>query len=154
MAIVRTPIVDDDGSGTTGTILNNAWKTELYNQIDALHADSPWVDFVPTFVTDTGAAITVTGLYCRYRKVGSNLVVWSLAANPMTLPAATNNIAIKTLPFVLASLQAIVPIAWAPSPARGAAVSGSELRVYRLDGANWAAGGAWVYLMTPVEVLP
>jgi hypothetical protein len=35
MAITRTAMVDDDGSGTTGTILNNAWKQELYNQIDA-----------------------------------------------------------------------------------------------------------------------
>lgn len=32
--IIRTPIHDDDGSGHTGTIINNAWKTELYNQID------------------------------------------------------------------------------------------------------------------------
>ncbi len=36
MSITRTPIHDDDGTGTTGTILNNAWKQELYNQIDAL----------------------------------------------------------------------------------------------------------------------
>jgi hypothetical protein len=36
MAIVRTVIVDDDGSLTTGTIFNNAWKTELYDQIDAV----------------------------------------------------------------------------------------------------------------------
>ena len=35
MAITRTPIIDDNGTGTTGTILNNAWKQELYNQIDA-----------------------------------------------------------------------------------------------------------------------
>ena len=35
MAITRTPIIDDNGTGTTGTIINNAWKTELYNQIDA-----------------------------------------------------------------------------------------------------------------------
>jgi hypothetical protein len=34
MAITRTPMIDDDGSGTTGTIINNAWKTEFYNQID------------------------------------------------------------------------------------------------------------------------
>src|SRR5262245_30430841 len=33
--IVRTPMVDDDGSGTTGTVINNSWKTELYDQIDA-----------------------------------------------------------------------------------------------------------------------
>jgi hypothetical protein len=35
MAITRTAWIDDDGSGTTGTIINNAVKTELYNQIDA-----------------------------------------------------------------------------------------------------------------------
>ena len=35
MAITRTPIHDDDGSGTTGTIIDNAWKQELYGQIDA-----------------------------------------------------------------------------------------------------------------------
>ena len=35
MAITRTAMIDDDGIGTTGTILNNAWKQELYGQIDA-----------------------------------------------------------------------------------------------------------------------
>ena len=35
MAITRTPLVDDDGTGTTGTVLNNAWQNNLYNQIDA-----------------------------------------------------------------------------------------------------------------------
>lgn len=35
MAITRTAITDDDGTGTSGTGLDNAWKTELYNQIDA-----------------------------------------------------------------------------------------------------------------------
>jgi len=34
MAITRTPIIDDDGSGETGTSLDNAWKQEFYNQID------------------------------------------------------------------------------------------------------------------------
>jgi hypothetical protein len=36
--ITRTPIQDDDGSGTTGTVLDNAWKQELYGQIDGLAA--------------------------------------------------------------------------------------------------------------------
>lgn len=35
VTIARTAWIDDDGSGTTGTVLNNAIKTELYNQIDA-----------------------------------------------------------------------------------------------------------------------
>jgi hypothetical protein len=34
VTIVRTDWLDDDGTGTTGTVINNAWKTELYNQID------------------------------------------------------------------------------------------------------------------------
>ena len=35
MAITRTPMVDDDGTGTTGTVINNAWKQQFYDQIDA-----------------------------------------------------------------------------------------------------------------------
>lgn len=33
--IARTAFTDDDGTGNTGTIWNNAEKTALYNQIDA-----------------------------------------------------------------------------------------------------------------------
>lgn len=36
MPITRTVMIDDDGSGTTGTIFNNAWKQELYDQIDGI----------------------------------------------------------------------------------------------------------------------
>lgn len=38
MPITRTAIIDDDGSGTSGTVIDNAWKQELYNQIDGLAA--------------------------------------------------------------------------------------------------------------------
>lgn len=41
MPITRTAWIDDDGTGTVGTIINNAEKTTLYNQIDALVG--PWV---------------------------------------------------------------------------------------------------------------
>lgn len=34
VTIARTAWIDDDGTGTTGTVINNAVKTELYNQID------------------------------------------------------------------------------------------------------------------------
>lgn len=36
--ITRTDIVDDDGSNTLGTAIDNDWKHELYDQIDALSA--------------------------------------------------------------------------------------------------------------------
>lgn len=51
MAITRTAIVDDDGSRTTGTVIGNAWKQELYNQIDAASA----IQTVLAARTDTGA---------------------------------------------------------------------------------------------------
>ena len=34
ITITRSAWIDDDGSGTTGTVINNAIKTDLYNQID------------------------------------------------------------------------------------------------------------------------
>jgi hypothetical protein len=34
VTITRTAWIDDDGTGTTGTVINNAVKTDLYNQID------------------------------------------------------------------------------------------------------------------------
>lgn len=36
VTITRTQDVDDDGSYTTGTVRNNAWKQAIYAQIDAL----------------------------------------------------------------------------------------------------------------------
>jgi hypothetical protein len=36
MAITRTPIIDDSGSGQDGTVIDNAWKQEFYDQIDAM----------------------------------------------------------------------------------------------------------------------
>ncbi len=35
VTIGRTSWTDDDGSGTTGTVINNAVKTSVYDQIDA-----------------------------------------------------------------------------------------------------------------------
>lgn len=46
MPITRTPIIDDDGTGTTGTPLDNAWKTEFYNQIDAALLGGGQVEFI------------------------------------------------------------------------------------------------------------
>jgi hypothetical protein len=35
VTITRTQWIDDDGTGTSGTVINNAEKTTIYNQIDA-----------------------------------------------------------------------------------------------------------------------
>jgi hypothetical protein len=63
VAITRTAIVDDSGLGTDGTGLDNAWKQELYDQIDAADATkaplaSPTFTGTPT--APTAAAGTNT----------------------------------------------------------------------------------------------
>jgi hypothetical protein len=103
--IPRTPWIDDDGSGTTGTVLNNAIKTELYDQIDAAFAtegaDTEFVtvsaagtyhDFPLSaakrvhFVKYTGTTpSTFTGF--ANGKPGDTLIVMNLA-NPVTATVA------------------------------------------------------------------
>lgn len=56
--ITRTPIVDDDGTGTTGTVLDNAWKQELYDQIDGVAAVIP-----PTLVPNDAQQILAVQVF-------------------------------------------------------------------------------------------
>jgi hypothetical protein len=48
MAITRTPMIDDDGTGNVGTILNDAWKQELYDQIDGAVAATTTTTSAPS----------------------------------------------------------------------------------------------------------
>jgi hypothetical protein len=41
VTITRSAWIDDDGTGTTGTVINNAVKTSLYNEIDTALAKVP-----------------------------------------------------------------------------------------------------------------
>jgi hypothetical protein len=63
MAITRTAIIDDDGSGTTGTSLDNAWKQELYDQIDAADVTLPIAESdVTNLVADLAALVASIAL--------------------------------------------------------------------------------------------
>lgn len=77
MAITRTAWIDDDGSGTTGTVINNAEKTLLYDQIDAaLGLTANKYDTVPAILTNTGTIHNwAPGL------VGHTLTRWAGAAD-------------------------------------------------------------------------
>jgi len=88
MAITRTPMIDDDGSGTTGTIINNAWKTELYNQIDGAIGAIDVVASVPfnasMFGVYPSGAWTVTSgnvITLAYSRTGGTGVVTMQLAN-------------------------------------------------------------------------
>ena len=91
MAITRTGMIDDDGSGTTGTILNNAWKQELYDQIDG---QGMWI--VPPFVASdyfvnigTGTWTVEAGdvLACAYSVIGK-MLFWTLLLNATAVSGA------------------------------------------------------------------
>lgn len=92
MPITRTPMIDDDGSGTTGTIINNAWKTEFYNQIDAV-AGGAWTARAfnaanyypepPLTWTPIAAQIYLD----RYTYLG-NLLIWHVKMSDITLGGA------------------------------------------------------------------
>lgn len=114
MGITRTPIVDDDGSGTTGTIINNAWKQELYNQIDAQEVSGSWtpnvggtatyttqlgrwvkrgllVTFQMTMVINTigtGSPTTISGLPYAYLGAGEYASVSVGAFGSLTTPVS------------------------------------------------------------------
>jgi hemolysin activation/secretion protein len=81
MPILRTPLVDDDGSGTTGTILNNAWQTKLYDAIDADPVVQTVAFNAAHYTTPTaGATWTVTASNYAYTVKGKQVLV-SLVIN-------------------------------------------------------------------------
>jgi len=98
MAITRTAMIDDDGSGTTGTILNNAWKQELYNQIDAQVSTGTW-----TPVDGSGAGLALIVTAARYWKYEKCVVIEAYVSYPATANTATA--VIGGLPFPNGSCQ-------------------------------------------------
>src|SRR6187431_3257585 len=88
MAITRTPMIDDDGSGTTGTIINAAWKSELYDQIDG--AIAPVGPF--TLADVSGAGLTLSTSVGTYTVIGGRLVV---VQAQVVYPSTASNLAAK-----------------------------------------------------------
>src|SRR5262245_21029178 len=58
MAITRTPIIDDSGSGQDGTVIDNAWKQQFYDQIDSA-------------LVSAGASERLNGTATNYVTLGS-----------------------------------------------------------------------------------
>lgn len=77
--ITRTTDTDDDGTGTTGTIRNSAWKEEIYDQIDELFENGLEFGDYLEVTGDSGGVAAFAG--DRYNHV---LVAAGLNANPLT----------------------------------------------------------------------
>ena len=72
MPIQRITMVDDDGTGTTGTILNNAWLQTIYGQIDTLVGPvTPW-----TPIDLSGGNLSFAGWVAEAVKIGSVVSWW------------------------------------------------------------------------------
>lgn len=104
MPIARTAQIDDDGTGMTGTVWNNAWKTQLYDQIDAAIAGESIVGtWTPTDAS--GGGLTFTTVFgSKYCRIGELVWVYLDVTFPAT--ANANATAIGGLPFANISEQA------------------------------------------------
>ncbi len=130
--ITRTPIVDDDGSGTTGTVINNAWKQELYAQIDALSASltaaagmGAWIP-VPynaaLFTASPPLTWTVEAadvLYFKYLKYGS-LAIFAFDVYQTTLGGSpATQLRVIFPPGILPTQNQVQTGVWVTTPAGG-----------------------------------
>jgi hypothetical protein len=92
MALDRTwynTLVNDDGSGLTGSIWDKEDVNQLMNAIDAQLASPgvagyPWVDYTAGLHTPQGPVFSHGGAYTRYQQFGQNaktiLVQYSIEA--------------------------------------------------------------------------
>ena len=160
MPITRTSQIDDDGTGMTGTVWNNAWKTELYNQIDAalgaLVATGVNIPFVAgNFRTDSGVW-TVTQAINRYVMIGTSLAFWEFTAQPSSIAANSTALIVDNLPFTFAPVTVNVtayPVSFsAPSPCRMFGAAAHTAAFYRNDGAVWPTGAISIYVAAVLEV--
>jgi hypothetical protein len=155
MPITRTAMIDDDGSGTTGTILNNAWKQEFYNQIDALPAAGAeaWKGMSALAIqNDAFAALAGNFTVNRYRQLGGNTIVWVCTITGLVAPSPTTNFYLIGTPFTLLwSANSAAPIATAVAPGYVAAYNANAVAVRRTDGAQWPAQNQWLYFTITVE---
>ena len=142
-------MIDDDGSGTTGTILNNAWKQELYGQIDGLAA-APWVTpaFVASdyFTTTGGASWTVAAgnvLQCVYCVMG-RLLFFDLQLNATTIGGAPVQLIRKpfgNIPIGVHSSGGAFPFLVNAPGSFGMWTTGANLNLFQnFVGGAWAAG--------------
>jgi hypothetical protein len=95
IAITRTSINDDDGSLLTGTVLNNAWKTEFYGQIDAVLNATRAADLLFTDATydfgKAGATRARDGFFSRHLTVGGTLTVNGTGTHEFTSALSGGN---------------------------------------------------------------
>ena len=159
MPITRTPMVDDDGSGTSGTVVNNNWKVELYDQIDAAigPALGLWTD-VPfdaanfsVYSAGTWTVAPANIVSHAYMIIGKTMWL-AFVASSMTVAGAPNFLRVKlpggrtaarhtVMPFNLYDGQAANGVGYAQCTAG----SGTVDFLRDLVGTPWGSGSMHVH---------
>jgi hypothetical protein len=159
--IIRSSMIDDDGSGTTGTVIDNAWKQELYTQIDAAAAP-PWTDIpfnAANFAGDASGTWVVEPTDVQafgYMMVG-RLALLTVMINTSAVTGAPTSLNI-TLPGALFAARPVVnPVmifdaaAWQFGTLQMTA-SSNILQVFRLAFVPFVAGTNNTYIQGQIMV--
>lgn len=156
LTLTRTAWTDDDGSGTTGTVINNAEKTALYDQIDAalaklvtpMHSGITSVANGTTVETDlatyslTAATLGTNGAAVRIRAFGQG----AANTNTKTLKIYFGATVVTTVAFATATYLAweITAEVKRTAAATQIAIGVANVHLY---------GGLSVTYTTPAETL-
>lgn len=161
MPITRTAWIDDDGSGTTGTVINNAEKTLIYDQIDA-HTPA-WVDIpfnAANFVGASGGtwAVTSGGLATHAHQTinsRSKLYWLTLTGGGCTVTGAPVFLNV-TLPFTIGKTIGGSFHYYGPVVGTGVfdgGIFGTTLSLLRdIGGTAWAAGAYNIRLVAAIPL--
>ena len=157
MAINRAPfnaLIDDDGSGLTGTVWNKAAiQGVLLDPIDALIGDWQQVPFDASMFSAVGANWIVNAGHIgqsAVNKVGP-LWMWRLDVNGATIDAPTANLYLR-IPFgQTISFAYPMAVAYANCGGQGIALgamlaNGTQLYLQRPDNSAIPAGLAYIKL--------
>jgi hypothetical protein len=154
MPIPRTPIIDDDGTGTSGTVIDNAWKQEFYNQIDTVLAPA-WQVATPGTITDDVGNVLVTSYTSRTQRITPTTILWRFYMASVVTPVATPTIWLSFMPFSVAGLNQFNAVALHSfgGPAYIDAYSADRFRVKRVDQGNITASTHYFAFASLWEVL-
>lgn len=106
MSMGRTPIINDDGTCTTGTVIDNAWKQEFYDQIDVALGKWYPITFNAANFLAPGATWTVTAgnVGTNRAALAGNTLLWNIIIDASAIAGApTPNLSL-VIPYGLFAL--------------------------------------------------
>jgi hypothetical protein len=155
-------MIDDDGSGTTGTIINNAWKQEFYNQIDGFGGVWTKIPFDTANFGGSGGmvwTIAAGNVQTNHYTIIGKTLIWLVVITDTTLTGTPSDYVQLILPpgvtypiSIQATGQLFLPtVGWGISLITY--TGGTVLKVYKSDSVAFPAVGTGFYLSFQV-VLP